>query len=52
VPVVCINVFPTDTKDEIRAVKRAVEAAGARCAVSEHWLKGGDGARRACGCDH
>jgi formyltetrahydrofolate synthetase len=44
VPVVCINVFPTDTKDEIRAVKRAVEAAGARCAVSEHWLKGGDGA--------
>jgi formyltetrahydrofolate synthetase len=44
VPVVCINVFPTDTKDEIRAVKRAVEAAGARCAVSEHWLKGGEGA--------
>ncbi len=44
VPVVCINAFHTDTKAEIAAVKKAVEAAGARCAVSEHWLKGGDGA--------
>ncbi|TYO96946.1 formate--tetrahydrofolate ligase [Desulfallas thermosapovorans] len=43
-PVVCINSFHTDTKDEIAAVRRAAEAAGARCAVSEHWLKGGDGA--------
>ncbi len=43
-PVVCINSFYTDTKDEIAAVKRLSEAAGARCAVSEHWLKGGDGA--------
>lgn len=43
-PVVCINAFYTDTKDEIAAVRRAAEAAGARCAVSEHWLKGGEGA--------
>ncbi len=43
-PVVCINAFHTDTKPEIAAVKKAVEATGARCAVSEHWLKGGDGA--------
>jgi formate--tetrahydrofolate ligase len=43
-PVVCINAFYTDTKDEIASVRRAAEAAGARCALSEHWLKGGDGA--------
>lgn len=43
-PVVCINAFYTDTKEEIAAVRRAAESAGARCAVSEHWLKGGDGA--------
>ncbi|NDY42532.1 formate--tetrahydrofolate ligase [Dissulfurirhabdus thermomarina] len=43
-PVVCINAFYTDTKDEIAAVRRLCEAAGARVAVSEHWLKGGDGA--------
>ncbi len=43
-PVVCINAFHTDTKDEIALVKKAAEAAGARCALSEHWAKGGDGA--------
>ena len=43
-PVVCINSFYTDTKDEIAAVRRSAEAAGARVAVSEHWLKGGEGA--------
>ena len=43
-PVVCINSFYTDTKDEIAAVRRLSEAAGARVAVSSHWLKGGDGA--------
>ncbi len=43
-PVVCINRFHTDTDDEVKAVKKAAEAAGARCAVSEHWLKGGEGA--------
>ena len=43
-PVVCINSFYTDTKDEIAVVKKAAEAAGARCAVSTHWADGGDGA--------
>ena len=43
-PVVCINAFHTDTKDEIAIVRKAAEAAGARCALSEHWAKGGDGA--------
>ncbi|EGO64668.1 formate--tetrahydrofolate ligase [Acetonema longum] len=43
-PVVCINSFYTDTKAEHALVKRIAEQAGARAAVSEHWLKGGDGA--------
>jgi len=43
-PVVCINCFHSDTKDEIALVRKAAEAAGARCAVSTHWADGGDGA--------
>jgi len=43
-PVVCINAFFTDTKNEIQAVKRLAEAAGARVAVSKHWQFGGEGA--------
>jgi formate--tetrahydrofolate ligase len=43
-PVVCINVFHSDTKAEIAMVKRAAEGAGARCAVSRHWEFGGEGA--------
>jgi formate--tetrahydrofolate ligase len=43
-PVVCINAFHTDTKAEIAMVRKYAEAAGARCALSEHWLKGGEGA--------
>jgi len=43
-PVVCINRFYTDTDAEIREIKKAAEAAGARAAVSDHWLKGGEGA--------
>ncbi len=43
-PVVCINAFHTDTKAEIETVRRMAESAGARAAVSEHWLKGGEGA--------
>ncbi len=43
-PVVCINAFYTDTKAEIQLLKKLVEEAGARVAVSEHWLKGGEGA--------
>jgi formyltetrahydrofolate synthetase len=43
-PVVCINSFHTDTKDEIALLRKAAEQAGARCAVSSHWANGGDGA--------
>ena len=43
-PVVCINCFHTDTNEEIAVVRKAAEAAGARCAVSTHWADGGDGA--------
>ncbi len=43
-PVVCINSFHTDTKEEIAMVREAAEAAEARCAVSSHWANGGDGA--------
>jgi methylenetetrahydrofolate dehydrogenase (NADP+)/methenyltetrahydrofolate cyclohydrolase/formyltetrahydrofolate synthetase len=43
-PVVCINAFHTDTKDEIAMVRKAAESAGARCALSTHWANGGDGA--------
>ncbi len=43
-PVVCINCFHTDTEAEIAVVRKAAEAAGARCAKSEHWAKGGEGA--------
>jgi len=43
-PVVCINCFHTDTPAEIAAVRKAAEAAGARCAMSTHWADGGDGA--------
>ncbi len=43
-PVVCINRFYTDTDAECAIVRRAAEAAGARCAESKHWEKGGEGA--------
>jgi formate--tetrahydrofolate ligase len=43
-PVVCINSFSTDTKEEVALVKKYAEAEGARFALSEHWLKGGEGA--------
>ncbi len=38
-PVVCINVFHTDTKEELAMIKRAVESAGARCAPAQHWAQ-------------
>jgi len=43
-PVVCINNFHTDSDEEIAVIKDAVENAGARAAVSRHWLLGGEGA--------
>ncbi len=43
-PVVCINCFHEDTDAEVALVRKAAEAAGARCAKSTHWENGGDGA--------
>jgi methylenetetrahydrofolate dehydrogenase (NADP+)/methenyltetrahydrofolate cyclohydrolase/formyltetrahydrofolate synthetase len=43
-PVVCINCFHTDTKDEIAMVRKYAEEAGASAPVSTHWADGGDGA--------
>lgn len=43
-PVVCINSFYTDTPAEIALVRKAAEQSGALAALSEHWLKGGEGA--------
>lgn len=43
-PVVCINGFHTDTQAEHDLICRIAGEHGARCAVSEHWLKGGEGA--------
>ena len=43
-PVVCINRFVSDSADEIKLVRDAVEQAGARCALSDHWSGGGEGA--------
>lgn len=43
-PVVCLNAFYTDTQAERDLVRRVAESAGATFAVSDHWLKGGDGA--------
>lgn len=43
-PVVCVNSFYTDTPAEVELVKRIARENGALAAVSEHWLKGGEGA--------
>lgn len=43
-PVVCINHFVTDTEEELKLVRKAAEDAGASCAVSKHWERGGEGA--------
>ena len=44
-PVVCLNSFHTDTPAEHALVRMIAQAAGARFAVSSHWLTGGEGAR-------
>ena len=45
VPVVCINQFYTDTDNEIALIKRLCAVRGVRCAQSNHWRYGGEGAR-------
>ena len=44
VPVVCINRFHTDTNAEIELVRSLCRERGVRCALSEHWRYGGEGA--------
>ena len=44
-PVVCINRFYTDTEEEIDLLKSLCRERGIRCALSEHWQYGGEGAR-------
>lgn len=44
-PVVCINKFYTDTEAEIALIRRLCAERGVRCALSEHWQFGGEGAR-------
>jgi len=43
-PVVAVNTFPTDHPSEHAAIKQIAEQAGARCAVSSHFVDGGGGA--------
>jgi formate--tetrahydrofolate ligase len=44
-PIVCVNAFHTDTPSEVEAVRRTAEASGAIAVSSDHWMRGGDGAR-------
>lgn len=41
--VVAINRFPTDTDDELNAIREACNEKGANVALSEVWAKGGEG---------
>ncbi len=42
-PVVCVNSFYADTEAEIELVRKIAEQNGALAAVSQHWMKGGEG---------
>ena len=44
VPVVCINQFYTDTQAEIDLLYKLCKEQNVRCAVSNHWRYGGEGA--------
>jgi methylenetetrahydrofolate dehydrogenase (NADP+)/methenyltetrahydrofolate cyclohydrolase/formyltetrahydrofolate synthetase len=43
--VVCINKFSTDSKEELQLIVDMVLKYGAKGVISEHWEKGGEGAR-------
>lgn len=43
-PVICINRFIQDSNEEIELVKKLCTERGLSVALSEHWLKGGEGA--------
>ena len=47
-PVVAINAFPDDHPSEHAAIRELAEAAGARVAVSTHFVDGGKGAADLC----
>lgn len=44
-PVVCINKFYTDTDAEVALIRKLCAERGVRCALSEHWQYGGEGAK-------
>ncbi|MBK0869203.1 formate--tetrahydrofolate ligase [Saccharopolyspora sp. HNM0986] len=44
-PVVAVNAFPSDHPSEHAAIREVAEAAGARVAISSHFLDGGKGAK-------
>ena len=44
-PVVCINKFFTDTDAEHQLILKLCKERDIRCAVSDHWRTGGEGAR-------
>ena len=48
-PVVCINKFHTDTDEEIALLRKLCADRGVRCALSDHWFSGGEGARELAG---
>ncbi len=43
-PVVCINKFYTDTDNEVALIERLCKENNVRCAMSNHWQYGGEGA--------
>ncbi|HMM05855.1 MAG TPA: formate--tetrahydrofolate ligase [Clostridiales bacterium] len=43
-PVVCINSFSSDTDAEINLIRQTCDEMGVRCAKSQHWRYGGEGA--------
>ena len=43
-PVVCINKFYTDTDAEIALIRKLCAENNVRCALSDHWQYGGEGA--------
>lgn len=44
-PVVCINKFDSDTDAELDLVMDVCKKLGVRCAISDHWKRGGEGAK-------
>jgi formate--tetrahydrofolate ligase len=43
-PVIAINRFPSDTKEEIDTILHAADKLGVKCALADLWARGGQGA--------